>query len=294
MSNTGRYPRVEEFAPEPQPYPGRQSLMKPQPLSDMSGYQAAGKLLGKVTLITGGDSGIGRAVAIAYAMEGADVAVVYNIADDDAEDTRQMVESHGRRCLLVKADIRYTEECRRAVAETVEGLGGLNVLVNNAAYGQEQMQFEDITEEQLRRVFDTNILACFFLVQAALPHMKEGDSIINTSSVGGTYGAANFIDYAATKGAIDAFTKALALNLGPRGIRVNAVVPGPVWTPFQVALNTPDSAKAYPKAATKMSASGRSGQPEELAPAYVYLAASDSSYTSGSLIEVHGGWRGWP
>lgn len=294
MSNTSRYPQVEEFAPEPQPYPGRESQMKPRPISDMSNYQAAGKLKGKIAIITGGDSGIGRAVAIAYAMEGADVAIVYNIADEDAFDTRQMVEHHNQRCLPIKADISRSDECRRVVAQTVEQLGGLNILVNNAAYGQEQKTLLDISEEQLRRVFDTNILACFFLVQAALPHMKEGDTIINTSSVGGTYGAAYFIDYAATKGAIDAFTKALALNLGSRGIRVNAVVPGPVWTPFQVALNTPSSAKAYPEAATKMSASERSGQPEELAPAYVYLAANDSSYTSGSLLEVHGGWKGWP
>lgn len=293
MNEINQYPNAEQLQPEPQPYPGRESEMIPRPISDLLNYRAAGKLKGKVALITGGDSGIGRAVAIAYAMEGADVAIVYNISDDDAKDTAEMVEKHHQRCLRIKADISRSDECRRVVDQTVEQLGGLNILVNNAAYGQEQSQFEAISEEQLRRVFDTNILACFFLAQAALSYMQAGDSVINTSSVGGVYGSPHFVDYSATKGAINGFTKALALNLGSRGIRVNAVVPGAFWTPFQVAISQPETAKAYPTAAAEMAAVGRSGQPEEIASTYVYLAASDSSFTNGSLIEVTGGWIGW-
>ncbi|ATQ40827.1 SDR family oxidoreductase [Mycobacterium avium subsp. hominissuis] len=267
--------------------------MTPRPISDLAHYRAAGKLDGKVALITGGDSGIGRAVAIAYAKEGADVAIAYNIADEDAATTKTLIEQEGRRCVALKVDLATRHGCRHAVDETTDALGGLNILVNNAAYGRERQRFEDIDEAQLRRVFDVNILACFHLAQAALAHMTVGDAIISTSSVGGVYGAANFVDYAATKGAIDAFTKALALNLGPRGIRVNAVAPGAIWTPFQVALNTPQTAQAFPHAAPKMSATGRIGQPEELAAAYVYLASPDASFTSGIVVEVHGGWIGW-
>ena len=289
-----RYPPdASQFKPAPQPYPGIEAQMTPRPVYDLASYRAAGKLQGKIALITGGDSGIGRAVALAFAKEGADVAIVYNIADEDAEEAKAMIEREGRRCVPLKTDISQPENCRRAVEETVNQLGGLNVLVNNAAYGQEVRRFEDIKEEQVQRVFDVNILAAIYLSQAAVGHMQAGDNIISTSSVGGIYGAAAYIDYAATKGAIDAFTKALALNLGPRGIRVNAVAPGAIWTPFQVALTTPASAKAFPQAAPKMSATGRIGQPEELASAYVYLAGPDASFTSGAIIEVHGGWIGW-
>ena len=292
MSEEKQYPKSDQFSPEHQPYPGLETKMSPRPISNLSKYKAADKLKDKVAIVTGGDSGIGRAVAIAYAMEGADIAIVYNLADDDAEDTRQKIEQYSH-CLLIKADISSSDECRRVVSETVQHFNGLNILVNNAAYGQERQKFEDITEEQLRRVFDTNILACFFLAQSALPHMQAGDSIINTSSVGGVYGAAPYIDYSATKGAINGFTKALALNLGERGIRVNAVVPGAFWTPFQVAATTPETAKNFPDAAEQMSATGRIGQPEEIASTYVYLAADSASFTSGSIIEVHGGWIGW-
>ena len=292
MSEAKQYPKSDQFSPEPQPYPGQETKMSLRPISNLSNYKAADKLKDKVAVITGGDSGIGRAVAIAYAMEGANVAIVYNLADEDAEDTRSKIEQHSR-CLVIKADISSKSECHRVIDETVQHFGGVNILVNNAAYAQEQSKFEDISEEQLRRVFDTNILACFFLAQAALPHMEAGDTIINTSSVGGVYGAAPYIDYSATKGAMNSFTKALALNLGARGIRVNAVVPGAFWTPFQVGTTTPKTARNFPDAAEQMSATGRIGQPEEIASTYVYLAAADASFTSGSIIEVHGGWIGW-
>ena len=225
MSNEP-YPSSEAFKGQKLPYPAKQSEMDPPPDSDLSRYRPAGKLEEKVALITGADSGIGRAVAIAYAMEGADVAILYNENDDDAAETKRLVEEKGRKCLVLKHDVRDAAQCREAVSKTVEELGRLNILVNNAAYQQSQKRFEDITEEQLRRTFDTNILGYFFMAQAALPHMTAGACIINTGSIVGMTGLAILIDYTATKGAIHAFTKSLALSLGERKIRVNCVVPG--------------------------------------------------------------------
>ena len=278
-------PPASEFRGQTLPYPARQSDMDPQPDSDLSSYRPAGKLQDKVALVTGGDSGIGRAVAVAYAMEGADVAILYNENDGDAGDTRAMVEAKGRRCLVLKADVRDSAACRDAVARTVRELGGLDVLVNNAAYQHAQHRFEDVTEEQWDRTFRTNIYGYFFMAQAALPHLERGDAIINTGSIVGLTGLAILVDYTATKGAIHAFTKSLALYLGPRGIRVNCVVPGPVWTPNIPGTMPEEEVENFGHEV----ALGRPGQPEELAPAYVLLASSDGSFMTGSLVHVTGG-----
>ncbi len=278
-------PKASEFRGQQLPYPARQSDVVPAPDSDLSNYQPAGKLRGKVALITGGDSGIGRAVAVAFAMEGADVAILYNVNDGDAETTRGMVEGKGRRCLVLKADVRDAGACREAVARTVRELGGLNVLVNNAAFQRAQHRFEDITEEQWDRTFRTNIYGYFFMAQAALPHLGSGDAIINTGSIVGLTGLAILVDYTATKGAIHAFTKSLALYLGPRNIRVNCVVPGPVWTPNIPGTMPAEEVENFGHEV----ALGRPGQPEELAPAYVLLASSDGSFMTGSLVHVTGG-----
>ena len=278
-------PKAEEMHGQKLPYPAKQPDMDPQPDSDLSNYKAAGKLDGKVALITGADSGIGRAVAIAFAMEGADVAIFYNENDEDAFTTRAMVEAKGRRCLVLKGDVRQSQACRDAVTSTVETFGALNILVNNAAYQQAHHKFEDLSEEQFRRTFETNIFGYFYMAQAALPHLSKGDAIVNTGSIVGLVGNPLLIDYTATKGAIHAFTKSLALALGERGIRVNAVIPGPVWTPNIPATMPIEEVENFGHEV----ALGRPGQPEELAPAYVFLASSDGSFVTGSLVEVTGG-----
>lgn len=278
-------PEAAEFQAETLPYPAKQSDMVRQPDSDLSNYRPAGKLTGKVALITGGDSGIGRAVAIAFAMEGAKVAIVYNVNDGDAEETRRLVQAKGGECLVLKHDVRQSSECKAAVAATVEQFGGLNLLINNAAFQHVEKKFEDITEENWRRTFETNIFGYFFMAQAAVPHLGEGDAIINTGSIVGLTGLAILIDYTSSKGAIHSFTKSLALSLGERGIRVNCVVPGPVWTPNIPGTMPPEEVENFGhEVALK-----RPGQPEELAPAYVLLASSDGSFMTGSLVEVTGG-----
>jgi len=285
MQSEEQRPKAAEIPGQKLPYPARQSDMHPQPDSDLSNYKAAGKLQGKVAIITGADSGIGRAVAIAFAMEGANVAILYNENDDDAATTATMVETHGRRCLALRSDVRDSAACRMAVERTVAELGGLNILVNNAAYQMAQKRFEDVSEEQFRRTFETNIFGYFYMAQAALSHLSDGDAIINTGSIVGLVGNPLLVDYCASKGAIHAFTKALALNLGPRNIRVNAVVPGPVWTPNIPATMPIEEVENFGHEV----ALARPGQPEELAPAYVFLASSDSSFATGSLVEVTGG-----
>jgi len=278
-------PTADQIPAQKLPYPASQSDMIPQPDSDLSNYKPANKLQGKVALITGGDSGIGRAVAIAYAMEGADVAILYNEHDDDANVTKSKVEEKGRQCLNIKADVRDSEQCKQAVAQTIEKFGHLNILVNNAAYQMVQFQIEDITEEQFRRTLETNIFGYFYMLKAALPHLKEGDVIINTSSILGLIGKEFLIDYSTSKGAVNAFTKALAQNLAPRKIRVNAVAPGPVWTPGIPATMTPEQVDNFDTDV----AMKRAAQPEELAPTYVYFASEDSSFTTGAILEVTGG-----
>ena len=278
-------PVAADFHGEKLPYPAKQSEMDPQPQSNLSEYRAANKLKGKVAIITGGDSGIGRAVAVAFALEGADVAIVYNVNDDDARTTQQMVADRGGRCLVIKSDVRNSSECHAIVQQTVREFGKLNVLVNNAAYQLAQHRFEDITEEQFDRTFRTNIYGYFHMAQAALPHLSSGDCIINTGSIVGLTGLAILIDYTASKGAIHAFTKSLALYLGPRNIRVNCVVPGPVWTPNIPGTMPIEEVENFGHEV----ALGRPGQPEEIAPAFVLLASSDGSFMTGALVHVTGG-----
>ena len=280
-----QYPKATEFKGQKQVYPARQSEMDPLPETSLSQYKPAGKLKDKVAIITGADSGIGRAVAIGFSMEGANVAIAYNENDADANETKRLCEQNGTKCLVIKADVRSSEECKGIVNKTIEEFGSLNILVNNAAYQMAQKEFGDITEEQLRRTFDTNILAYFFMAQAALPHLKEGDSIINTGSIVGNTGIPILIDYSSTKGAIHSFTKSLALNLGEKGIRVNCVVPGPVWTPNIPGTMPIEEVENFGHEV----ALARPGQPEELAPAYILLASDDGSFMTGSFIHVTGG-----
>lgn len=267
------------------PYPARQADMKLQPQSDLASYKAAGKLKDKVAIITGADSGIGRAVAIAFAKEGAHVAIVFNENVEDAEKTRQLVEKEKRKCLLLQMDVRDPEQCKQAVRRTRAELGGLNILVNNAAFQMSQAKFEDIPEEQIRRTFDTNILGYIWMAQAAIPYLQKDDCIINTGSIVGITGIPILVDYACSKAGIHALTKSLALYLGEKGIRVNCVVPGPVWTPnIPATMPREEIAKFGHEVALK-----RPGQPEELAPAYVLLASQDGSFMTGSLVHVTGG-----
>jgi NAD(P)-dependent dehydrogenase (short-subunit alcohol dehydrogenase family) len=275
---------MPEFA-EKLPYPASQAEMKLQPDSDLSNYRAADKLRGKTAIITGGDSGIGRAVAIAFCKEGASVSIVYNENDEDARRTAALCEQAGGKCLVIKSDVRERRACFDAVERTVREFGGLNILINNAAYQKTQESLEDISEEQLRRTFETNIFAYFFMAQAALPHLKTGDSIVNTGSIVGLTGHPILIDYTATKGAIHAFTKSLALNLGKKGIRVNSVVPGPVWTPNIPGTMPIEEIETFGHEV----ALERPGQPEEIAPAFVLLASSEGSFMTGSLVHVTGG-----
>jgi NAD(P)-dependent dehydrogenase (short-subunit alcohol dehydrogenase family) len=284
MTDTDR-PLAAAFTGQQLPYPARQSDMDPPPASDLSSYRAAGKLQGKVALITGGDSGIGRAVAIAFAMEGAKVAILYNVNDGDAAETKRLVEGKGGQCLVLKHDVRSRAECFAAVKATVDHFGGLNILINDAAFQHAEERFEDITEENWRRTFDTNITGYFFMAQAAVPHLGRGDAIVNTGSIAGMTGLALLLDYTASKGAIHAFTKSLALSLGPRGIRVNCVVPGPVWTPNIPGTMPADEVANFGHEVIL----NRPGQPEELAPAYVLLASDDGSFITGALLEVTGG-----
>lgn len=281
------YPKAEELKSDVQPFPAIQAKMTPEPDSDLSNYQSAGKLKGKVAIVTGGDSGIGRAVAIAFAKEGANVVITYLAEEEvDAQETRRMAEQFGGQCLTLASDVRSKAKCQQVVAQTIDQFGQLNILVNNAAYQHMVENIEDITEEQLSRTFETNIYGYFFMVQAALPHLHENDSIINTGSIVGKMGQPKLVDYASTKGAIHAFTMSLATQLGEKKIRVNAVLPGPIYTPFLPGAGMgPDGVV---EAASKTILQ-RPGQPEELAPAYVLLASSDGSYITGSLLDVNGG-----
>ena len=281
-------PTSDDFKNEQKiPYPGKQSEMRIQPQTDLAEYKAAGKLEGKVALVTGADSGIGRAVALAFALEGAKVAILYNVNTNDAEETRRMVEEKEGECLVIQGDVRRKQTCEDAVKATLERYGKLNVLVNAAAYQMAVKNVLELTEEQIRRTFDTNILGYIFMIQAALPHLKSGDTIINTGSIVGETGNEMLIDYTATKGAIHALTKSLALQFGKQknGIRVNAVLPGPVWTPNSPATMPLEEVQKFGHEV----ALGRPGQPEELAPAYVFLACDDSSFVTGSLLHVTGG-----
>ena len=280
-----RRPTPDQIPGQQLPYPASQEDMTPAPDSDLSNYKAAGKLEGKVAIITGGDSGIGRAVAIAYAMEGANCAILYNVNDGDARKTKELVEARGGQCLPIKMDVRKPEECESAVAQTIEKFGKLNILVNNAAFQMVQKDLAELTIKQFHETFETNIFGYFHMFKAAYSHLSEGDVIINTGSIVGKIGKSFLVDYSSSKGAVHTFTKSLAQALADKKIRVNAVVPGPVWTPNIPSTMTEDQVAEF----DSDNAMERAGQPEELAPSYVFLAAEDSSFITGALIDVTGG-----
>ncbi|MEY2499841.1 MAG: hypothetical protein QOI07_175 [Verrucomicrobiota bacterium] len=265
--------------------PGRQSPMRPQPKSGASDYVGSGKLRDRVALITGGDSGIGRAVAVLYAKEGADVAIVYLNEHKDARETKRLVEAQGQKCLLIAGDIGREKFCRAAVAETKRALGRIDILVNNAAEQHPQESITKITERQLERTFRTNIFAMFFLTKAVMPHFKKGGVIVNCASVTAYQGSPELLDYSATKGAIVAFTRSLSQALAEKKIRVNAVAPGPIWTPL-IPSTFPASEVATFGSDTPL---GRAGEPEEVATSFVFLASDDSSYMTGQVLHPNGG-----
>ncbi|WP_106640410.1 SDR family oxidoreductase [Allosphingosinicella vermicomposti] len=265
--------------------PGHESELEPKPDWEPR-YPGSDRLKGKVALITGGDSGIGRAVAALFAREGADIAISYLCEHDDAEKTKQIVEAEGRKAILLPGDLGDKAVCDSIVADTVEKLGRLDILVNNAGEQHPDQDIRDITEEQLKRTFQTNIFAMFFLTQAARPHLKEGSTIINCTSITMYQGSKELLDYSSTKGAITAFTRSLSENLVGEGIRVNAVAPGPIWTPLNpFGGASPEKLKDFGKD-TPM---GRPGQPNEVAPCFLFLACEDSSYMSGQVLHPNGG-----
>lgn len=277
------------FPPQHQPQqPGIESLMEPRPMVEDPAYKGSGKLQDKVAIISGGDSGIGAATAIAFAKEGADVVIPYYYAyeDGDAFRTKNRIEQLGRRCLLIVGDLRDKQHCQDVVDQTMEKFCKIDILVNNHGVQFTQKSLLDISPEQLHATFQTNIIAFFYLTQAALPHLKKGSAIVNTTSITAYEGEVQLMDYSSTKGAILAFTRSLSQNIVDQGIRVNAVAPGPIWTPLIPASYSAEYI------ATKFGLDvpmKRAGQPFEVAPAYVYLASSDSSYVTGQVIHVNGG-----
>jgi NAD(P)-dependent dehydrogenase (short-subunit alcohol dehydrogenase family) len=295
MSEKPRDEVIDAISPQPHPPfpeqsqdpPGLESRLDPRPRFQARAYRPAGKLQGQVALITGGDSGIGRAVAVLFAREGADVAIVYlDEEQSDAEETRAHVQDSGRRCLLLPGDVTDPEFCQEAVKRTVDELGRLDILVNNAAFQQSVEEIEDLEIEQFEHTFHTNIFGYFYMVRAAVPHMDPGSVILQTGSITGLEGHPKMLDYSATKGAIHAFTKSLALNLLRRGIRVNCVAPGPVWTPLNPADRPAEEVADFGSDTPY----GRPGQPEELAPTYVFLASNaDSGFMTGEVLTLLGG-----
>ena len=267
--------------------PGEEHKLDPRPRYEAPHYAGAGKLKEKIALITGGDSGIGRAVAVLFAREGADIAFTFLKEEKkDAEETKRAIEAEGQQAYALSGDVRDPKVCKKLVEQTVEKFGKLDILVNNAAFQQHQETLEDVSEEQWDRTFKTNIYAYFYMTKAALPHLEEGAAIVNTGSITGLEGSKQLLDYAATKGAIHAFTKSLAQNLVERGIRVNCVAPGPVWTPLNPADKKAEDVAKF-GADTPMK---RPAQPEEIAPAFVYFASEiDSSYVTGEVLTLLGG-----
>ena len=276
----GRFPPQQQAN-----QPGTQTVMNPAPVTDNAHYAGSGKLKDRAALITGGDSGIGQAVAIAFAKEGADVAIVYLDNNDDAAGTKKAVESYGRRCFSYALDLKSEQNAAEAVRKTIADLGKLDILVNNIAVQYPQNSVEDILAEQLVETFETNVFSYFYMIKACLPSLKPGASIINTASVTAYKGDETLIDYSATKGAVVSMTRSLSMSLIKRGIRVNAVAPGPVWTPLVPSSFSPQDVEKFGQDTPL----GRAAQPFELAPAYVYLAADDAAYVSGQVLHVNGG-----
>ncbi len=276
----------QQFPPQHQEQrPGIEADMTPRPQADDSKYRGSGKLLNKIAIITGGDSGIGRAVAVAYAKEGADSVIVYLNEHQDAEETKRLVEELGRKCHLISGDLGDETFCQRVIDETVKRFGKLDILINNAAEQHPQQSLEDITAEQLERTFRTNVFAFFYLTKAALPHLKPGSCIINSTSVTAYKGSPMLLDYSSTKGAIVAFTRSLSQALVEKGVRVNGVAPGPIWTPLIPSTFSEEEVAEF-GANVPMK---RAGQPEEVAPSYVFLASDDASYMDGQILHPNGG-----
>lgn len=269
----------------PQKQPGHEFRMKPKPEFDKPEIIGSNKLLNKVAIITGGDSGIGRAVAIAYAKEGADIVIVYLKEHKDAKITQDEVLKRGRKCLLIDGDLGNEAFCKKVVKDVIKAFGNIDILVNNAAEQHRRKKIEEISADQLEKTFRTNIFAYFYLTQAAMPHLKKGSSIINTTSVTAYRGSPELLDYSSTKGAIVAFTRSLSKNLAKKGIRVNGVAPGPIWTPLIVSTFDRKKIATFGED-TPM---GRAGEPAEVAPCYVFLASSESSYMTGQILHPNGG-----
>ncbi|WP_129691295.1 SDR family oxidoreductase [Gottfriedia acidiceleris] len=265
--------------------PGLEYLMNPMPISDNPEYKGSGKLTGKVAIITGGDSGIGRAVAIGFAKEGANLVIAYLYEKEDAKATKKMVEQYGKNCLLIEGDLRSPDFCNDVIKKTIESYGRLDILIMNQGVQFPQESIENVSSEQIGLTYQTNIFPMFYLTKAALPYLKEGSSIISTASVTAYAGAPLLIDYSSTKGAIVSFTRSLSLQLAKKGIRVNAVAPGPIWTPLIVSSYSAEYVKTF----GLETAMKRAGQPFELAPTYIYLASDDSSFVTGQVLHVNGG-----
>jgi NAD(P)-dependent dehydrogenase (short-subunit alcohol dehydrogenase family) len=276
----------QSFPPQHQDkQPGSEQAMAPKPQAEMRNYKGSGKLKGKVALVTGGDSGIGRAAAIGFAKEGANVVIAYLDEHEDAKETQRYIEAEGRECVLIAGDVGDAAFCSKMVETAVSSFGKLDILVNNAAQQYPQQSIEDITEEQLLKTFRTNIFSMFFSVKAAMPHLKPGARIINTTSVTAYRGSSHLLDYSSTKGAIVAFTRSLSQQLVERGILVNAVAPGPIWTPLIPASFDEKQVSSFGQQAPM----GRAGQPDEVGPCYVFLASEDSSYMTGQVLHPNGG-----
>jgi NAD(P)-dependent dehydrogenase (short-subunit alcohol dehydrogenase family) len=279
MSDTPQPPQTQERQP------GVEQEMSPSPRSTMARYRAAARLAGKVAIVSGGDSGIGRAVAVGFAKEGAHVAIAYLDEHDDAAETLRLIEQTGQRGITVPGDVGNSDFCREVARQAIQAFGRIDILVNNAAEQHVVEELEDLTDQQLERTFRTNIFSQFFLSRAVLPHLQSGAAIVNTTSVTAYQGSPALLDYASTKGAIVAFTRSLAKQLLPRGIRVNAVAPGPIWTPLIPASYDEEKTAKHGQNAPM----GRAGQPDEVAPCYIFLASEDASYMTGQVMHPNGG-----